>query len=199
MTLTESFLESFYLSLFPWAGMGAGVWFVLQCQRAITPSLMRREKGCVWTRITPHLNRRLGGTFLAPKLLSLAIPALFQSNIFLAILGYMDLSQHCGWCMRRRTSDFFFNWLKRNGDKCGSEQVLKCGWKWKCSDVKRIRHSSWEWCLIFFRMKGMEKCGYIVMERMEQYIRGSARPSTDRREEVRPRSHVLSLRLSRSI
>lgn len=91
----------------PWAGTGAGVWFLLQGRRAVMPLLLRREKGCVWTEITSHLNRVLGGTFLAQKLLSLAIFTLFQSNIFLAILGYMDLSQHHGWCMSR-TSDFFF-------------------------------------------------------------------------------------------
>lgn len=102
----KAFWNAFIHPPCPWAGTGAGVWFLLQGRRAIMPSLLRREKGCVRTEITSHLNRVLGGTFLAQKLLSLAILTLLQSNIFLAILGYMDQSQHRGWCMSR-TSDFF--------------------------------------------------------------------------------------------
>lgn len=177
----KAFWNAFIHPSCPWAGTGAGVWFLLQGRRAIMPSLVRRKKGCVWTEITSHLNRVLGGTFLAQKLLSLAILTLFQSNIFLAILGYMDLSQHRGWCMSR-TSDFFFlelffYWLRRNGDKCGSEQILKCGWKWKLSAVKRIRHSSWEWCPIFQNERHGEM--WICLF---QCTRSSAKPCADKRK-----------------
>lgn len=153
----KAFWNAFIHPPCPWAGTGAGVWFLLQGRRAIMPSLLRREKGCVRTEITSHLNRVLGGTFLAQKLLSLAILALLQSNIFLAILGYMDRSQHRGWCMSR-TSDFFLElfsflffllvekewrqmWLRADFEMWLAMKTLWC--------EERIRHSSWEWCPIF--------------------------------------------------
>lgn len=107
----------------------------------------------------------------------------------------MDISQQCGWCMSSAFFFFFFNWLKRNGDKCGSEQVLKCGWKWKLSDVLRVVPKSLRW----------EVWGnvdiFVSYGKGEQCIRSSGKPSTDRRKEIRPRSHPLSsrVRLTRSL
>lgn len=150
----RAFWKAFIYSSCPWVGMGAGVWFLLQSRRAITPSLMWRKKCWVWTKITSHPNRGLCGTFLVQKLLSVAILALLQPNIFLAILGYMDISQHRGWCMRR-TSDFFFRtfffftgWKGMETNVAQSRSWNVAG-KWKLAAVKRIRWSSWEQYPIF--------------------------------------------------
>lgn len=159
--------KAFIYSSCPWVGMGAGVWFLLQGRRAITPSLMWRKKCWVWTKITSHPNRGLCGTFLVQKLLSVAILALLQPNIFLAILGYMDISQHRGWCMRR-TSDFFFRifffllvekewrqmWLRANLEMW-LENENSLLWK----ELDGAAESS----IRFFKMRGMEKCGSICL------------------------------------
>lgn len=58
-----------------------------------------------WNPITSK--QRAVWPFSCSKVVKFGNPSSAPSNLFLAILGYMDISQHCGWRMRR-TSDFFF-------------------------------------------------------------------------------------------
>lgn len=73
-------------------------------------SLMWTGKHCILSEVTICLNRGLCGTFLTEKLLNLAILTLFQSNIFLAILGYREISQYHRWYMSRSCALRQFPW-----------------------------------------------------------------------------------------
>lgn len=139
-----AFLGSFYLFVLPMSGHRTGVWVLLQPGRTITVSLMRTAKHCAWTVLTPHLNRRLCDTFLTQKLLSLATLTLLQSNIFFTILGYVEISQHCGWCT---SSPLYWGFFKAflTGLK-GMETNVVQGIIWNMAGKKNKNSLIWkEW------------------------------------------------------
>lgn len=162
------FLGSFYLFLLAASGQKGQVSGFCYCVEVQLPF-----RWCEWAsagsklKLQLHLNRGLCGTFLTEKLLSLAILTLFPSNIFLAILGYMEISQYHSWCMsrplHRAVLRAFLTGLK--GIETNVAQGIfwnMTGKKNNITDLKRIRNSSSDQNQIF-RLEALERFGYLFV------------------------------------
>lgn len=106
----RAFSGNFYLFILPVSGQKGQVSGFCYRTNVVMASLMWTGKHCILSEVTLCLNRGLCGTFLTEKLLNLAILTLFQSNFFLAILGYREISQYHGWCMSRSCALRQFPW-----------------------------------------------------------------------------------------
>ena len=140
-----------------WVGKAGRYLVFVTAQKSLQFCWCERISTSIWMAITLCLNRGLCGSFLTKKLLNLAILTLFQSYIFLAILGYMEISQYHGWCMssfsvpRQFSGEPFLISLK--GKEANVAQSIfwyMAGKKNKILPIpKNIRNSNWDQNQIF--------------------------------------------------
>lgn len=148
--------------------------------------------------ITLCLNRRLCGSFLTKKLLNLAVLTLFQSYIFLAILGYMEKSQYCGWCMSSFSVPRQFSWepfltglKKKEANVAQSIFWYMAGKKNKILPIPKVLGIASKTKIRFLTWMTWEYLGIylFLIEGLYQFIKSPTNLVTDAEEEIRTKSH----------